>query len=394
MSHTFTSRELLMSQHWKTTLAGMLVLMTWFPAYAGEKNQVEWRTDYDAARKESTEKGKPIFLEFMTEDCFHCRRLESGPFKEEEVVTILNDRFIPLKVDAARSPKLIAALRIQAYPTMIVAGTDGKIIGFLEGYMEAKPLHENLKRTLAVQTPDWMARDFQEASKAVSNGDYAKAVSLLKHIGEDGKDTPVQTKAAQVLQEIEQQATGRLVRVKQLQDKGSHTEALDLLTELLSRYAGTQSAADGAKMLTALAERPENRNNHRTRRAQDLLAQAREAYKSEKYHETMDLCEILETTYVDLKEGKQGQELATQIRSSPEKLAKACENLNERLATMYSTLGETWLKKGERELAANFYEKAVRAAPASLIARDSQLKLAQLSNKPPAIPVNFNKTEK
>ena len=385
-----------MSRHWKTTtaIAGMLMLFTWSSAGAGEKNQVEWRLDYDAARKESSEKGKPIFLEFMTEDCFHCRRLESGPFKDEAIVTLLNDRFIPLRVDAARSPKLVQALRIQAYPTMIVAGVDGKIIGFLEGFHDIKPLEENLKRTLAVQTPDWMARDFQEASKAIGAGEYAKAVSLLKNIGEDGKDRPVQTKAAQVLQEIEQQATGRLVRVRQLQDKGNHTEALDLLTELLSRYAGTQSAADGAKMLTALAERPENRNNHRTRRAQDLLAQAREAYKGEKFHEALDLCEILETTYVDLKEGKQGKELAGEIRSSPEKLAKACENLNERLATMYATLGETWMKKGERELAANFFEKAVRAAPASVIARDSQTKLAQLQTKPPAIPVQYSKPEK
>lgn len=385
-----------MSRHWKTTtaVAGMLVLMTWSSARSGEKNQVEWRVDYDAARKESADKGKPIFLEFMTEDCFHCRRLEAGPFKDETIVTLLNERFVPLKIEASRSPKLVQALRIQAYPTMIIASTDGKIIGFIEGFQEAKPLEDNLKRTLAIQTPDWMARDFQEASKAVGNGEYAKAVTLLKKIGEDGKDQPVQTKAAQVLQEIEQQATGRLVRVKQLQDKGSHTEALDLLTELLSRYAGTQSAIDGAKMLTALAERPENSNNHRSRRAQDLLAQAREAYKGDKFHEALDLCEILETTYVDLKEGKQGKELATEIRSSPEKLAKACENLNERLATMYATLGETWMKKGERELAANCYEKAVRAAPASLIARDSQAKLAQLQTKPPAIPVNFAKPEK
>lgn len=385
-----------MSRHWKTTnaIAGMLLLVTWMPAPAGEKNQVEWRVDYDAARKESSEKGKPLFLEFSTEDCFHCRRLEAGPLKETEVVNLLNDRFIPLKVDAARSPKLVQALKIQAYPTMIVAGADGKIIGFLEGYLDAKPLEENLKRTLAVQTPDWMARDFQEASKAVGTGDYAKAVTLLKHICEDGKDQPVQTKASQVLQEIEQQATGRLVRVKQLQDKGKHTEALDLLTELMSRYAGTQSASEGAKMLTVLAERPENRNNHLGRRAQDLLAQAREAFKAEKYHEALDLCEILETTYIDLKEGKQGKELASEIRSSPDKLAKACENLNERLATMYSTLGETWMKKGEKELAANYFEKAVRAAPASLIARDSQAKLAALQVKSPAIPVKYTKPEK
>ena len=39
-------------------------------------------------------------------------------------------------------------------------------------------------------------------------------------------------------------------------------------------------------------------------------------------------------------------------------------------------------------------EKAVRAAPASLVARDAQLKLTTLSTKPPTIPTGFAKPEK
>ena len=91
------------------------------------------------------------------------------------------------------------SLRIQAYPTMIIAATDGKILAFVEGYQDAKPLTDHLQRSLAVQTPDWMARDFQEASKAIGTGEYAKAVSLLKNVLEDGKDRPVQTKSKAVL---------------------------------------------------------------------------------------------------------------------------------------------------------------------------------------------------
>ena len=102
-------------------LAGLLLLCT--DSLAAEK-EVEWRMDYDAARKESTEKNKPLFLEFMTEECVHCRRLEAGPFRDAAVVALLNERFIPLRIDSNRSPKLVQALRIQAYPTMIIAATD------------------------------------------------------------------------------------------------------------------------------------------------------------------------------------------------------------------------------------------------------------------------------
>jgi tetratricopeptide (TPR) repeat protein len=371
----------------------MLVLLATGPARGADK-AIEWRADYDSARKEAVEKGRPLFLEFQTDDCYHCRRLEAGPFRDPAVVGMVNERFIPLRVDANKSPRLTEALRIQAYPTMIIAAVDGKILAFLEGYQEARPLHDHLQRALAVQTPDWMARDFQEATKAIGAAEYAKAVSLLKNVLEDGKDRPVQTKARAVLDEIEQQAAGRLGRVRQLQDKGQYAEAMDLLTELMSRYAGTQSAGDGAKMLTTLAARPEFRSNQRDRRAKDLLAQAREAFAAEKYSRALELCEILETTYKDLPEGKQGAELAGSVRSSPDKLAVACEHLNERLASMYATLGESWLKKGEKEQAAACFEKAVRAAPASLSAREAQARLTSLSGKPPAIPTQFQKPEK
>jgi tetratricopeptide (TPR) repeat protein len=310
------------------------------------------------------------------------------------VVELLNGRYVPLRLDANKCPKLMEALRIQAYPTMIIAGADGKIIAFLEGYQEARALTDHLQRALAVQTPDWMARDFQEASKAVGAGDYAKAVPLLKGILEDGKDRPVQTKAKAVLDEIEQQAAGRLVRVTQLQDRGQYSEAMDLLTELMSRYPGTQAAGDGAKMLTQLADRPELKANRRDRRAKDLLAQAREAFRAEKYPTALELCEILETTYKDLPEGKHGAELAGEIRSSPERLARACESLNERLAAMYARLGETWLTKGDKEQAAAYFEKAVRVAPASLVAREAQAKLTALAGKPPTMTTEFVKPEK
>jgi tetratricopeptide (TPR) repeat protein len=370
----------------------MLVLFL-APARAADK-QVEWRADYDTARKEATDKARPLFLEFQTDECFHCRRLENGPFRDPAVVSVLNERFVPLRIDAAKSPRLTEALRIQAYPTMIIASADGKIVAFVEGYVEARALVEHLQRALAVQTPDWMARDYQEASKAIGAGDYAKAVSLLKGVIEDGKERPVQTKARAVLDEIEQQAAGRLVRVRQLQDKGQYEAAMDLLAELISRYAGTQPASEGAKMLTHLADGGEFKASQRSRRARDLLAQAREAFKAERYSTALELCEILETTYKDSAEGKQGSDLAAEIRSSPERLAKAAELLNERLASMYASLGDTWLKKGDKEQAGAYFEKAIRAAPASLVAREAQSKLTALTTKSPAVPTQFQKPEK
>jgi thioredoxin-like negative regulator of GroEL len=360
-------------------------------AAATASDKVEWRADYDSARREASTKSLPLFLDFGTEDCVHCRRMHQTTFKDPAIIKLLNERFIPLKIDANREPKLAQSLRIQAYPTMILAGNDGKILGWIEGYMEVSRMVEQLQRATAVQTPDWMARDYQEASKAVGGGDYARAVTLLKNIVEDGKDRSVQTKAREVLQEIEMQAAGRLARAKQMDDRGQTLEALDLLTELLRKYAGTEAAADGGKMLTSLADKPDVRSRQRARRAQEVLAQAREDFKAERYLKCLDHCEVLSAAYHDLTEGKEGEQLAAEIKANPERMARVCEAMNDRLAAMYMTLAETFMKKGQNDQATAYLDKVVKLNPTGGTAVVAQAKLAQINNKTPTIPTNLQK---
>jgi thioredoxin-related protein len=242
-----------------------------------------WRTDYDAARKEASDKGRPVFLHIYSEGCIHCQRLDAGPFRNPAVVELLNERFVPMRVEASRVPKLLQILHVQMYPTMVIAGADGNVVAFLEGYHDAKSLTDHLQRAVATQVTDRPRSD------------------------------------------------------------SSDTKPSD-----------------------------------RSRRAKELLGQARDEFKAEKYAATLEICQTLETTYFDLEEGTQGAKLAAEIRSKPEKFALACEQLNERLATMYTAAGDKWLEKGDKDQAATSYEKAVRTAPASAVAREAQLKLASL----------------
>src|SRR5439155_2447315 len=161
---------------------------------------------------------------------------------------VLNEQFIPLKVDAQRDPRLTEALRIQSYPTLVLAAPDGKILGTLEGYMEAGRLHDHLQRVLvALGNPEWMARDYQEAAKAIAASDYARAIALLKSIAQDGQNLPAQIKARQLLQDLEQQAANQLARARQLDEKGQTEEAAALFAELLRVFAGTQAAAESTQ---------------------------------------------------------------------------------------------------------------------------------------------------
>src|SRR5881394_760363 len=89
-------------------LFGALVLAAC--ARDASAQSIVWRTDYNSARKEATDKGRPILIDFGTENCMWCQKLEMSTLRDPAVVKLLNEGFISLKVDADRESTLTQTL--------------------------------------------------------------------------------------------------------------------------------------------------------------------------------------------------------------------------------------------------------------------------------------------
>jgi hypothetical protein len=111
-----------------------------------EVASISWRTDYMAARAEARTKNRLLLLEFCTEECFWCRKLEDTTFREPALVSLIDKDFIPLKIDAARDASLTRTLDIQGLPTLILATPSGEILTVVEGYLDAATLYRHLNR--------------------------------------------------------------------------------------------------------------------------------------------------------------------------------------------------------------------------------------------------------
>ena len=64
------------------------------------------------------------------------------------------------------------------------------------------------------------------------------------------------------------------------------------------------------------------------------------------------------------------------IKNNPERLAAACDQMNQRTAAMYLTLAEAWAKKGQAAEAVACYEKVTKLSPNS---RQGDFALAQIT---------------
>jgi thioredoxin-related protein len=366
--------------------------------FAGAQ-EVTWRSDYNAARREAQEKSLPLILDFGTENCFWCKKLDESTFRDSAILGLLTEHFVPLKVDANRNAFLTEALRVQSFPTIVLAAPDGKILGTFEGYMEAPRMQELLQNVVAsLSSPEWMTRDCQDAAKAVAASDYPRAITLLKGILEDGKNTPAQVKARQIMSEVEQQAALRLAKAKQTEASGHLMEATEILGDLIKNFSGTQSASDAGQLLSALDARPEVKAEQRARRAREILAQVREDYRSKQFLCCLDRCELLVASFGDLPEGVEAAQLLAEIKNNPEWMREACETLGDRLGFLYLAQAESWVKKGQLQQAVICLERVLQAYPATRQAEAAKTRLAQLQGQPIApsefkTPVTANAVE-
>jgi thioredoxin-related protein len=154
--------------------------LVWTSSAAAE--EVRWRSDYLAARKDAASTGRVLVLNFGSENCMWCTRLESDTFRDKTVAGLMNRHCVALKIDGQREAALADALRVQSYPTIVLAGPDGRIVGFQEGYVDAARFGELLRRAVdAVSKASAKA----EPAAAVPDGRARQARELLTQARDD-----------------------------------------------------------------------------------------------------------------------------------------------------------------------------------------------------------------
>jgi thioredoxin-like negative regulator of GroEL len=361
---------------------------TLFAAPAIAADPIQWRNNYDAARKEATEKNLPLFVEVQTEQCVYCRKMEASTFVDPGIVSMANGNFIPLRIDGNKDRELAQALRVQLYPTVVIAGPDGKIHSFMQGYLSADQIRDPMKRVaLSVSTPDWIARDLEAATKAISSSEYSKAVVLLNAIVKDGKAAPAVEKAKSALNEIESIAARKLVAARNREITGDVDGAADGLAELTKQFAGTHTAETATARLASLAGRPKASSLS----ARELLADARERFRTNQFGECLDACDKLIAYHNLTPEAADAKQLVASIQADPDRLAAVIDRQNERTATLYLTLADAWQKKGQIKEAQACLDKVTALCPEGKYAMAARKKLSELPGAPIATPASFKK---
>ncbi len=112
---------------------------------------ISWYGFEEGMKKAKSEK-KYIFVDFYTEWCTYCKKLESETYTDEKVYKYLNDKFVPIKVNAESQNKvsfagqklteqeLAATFGVSSYPTLFFMNGEKDALGQIPGFVTADDL--------------------------------------------------------------------------------------------------------------------------------------------------------------------------------------------------------------------------------------------------------------
>src|SRR5215469_5579068 len=114
---------------------------------------------FDDASHKAAQTGKIVFVDFYTTWCGPCRLMDKTTWTNDEVIRLLNEKTVPIRVDADKETKLAERYRIEGYPTMLLLKSDGTELDRFLGYRDAKTFLADFNAALKGRDPAAKAKD-------------------------------------------------------------------------------------------------------------------------------------------------------------------------------------------------------------------------------------------
>ncbi|MBI3953009.1 MAG: thioredoxin domain-containing protein [Chloroflexi bacterium] len=109
-----------------------------------QASAINWRSWSPAAFEEARAKDKPILLAISARWCHWCHLMDETTYSDPEVARLLNEHYLPLRVDSDRRPDVNSRYNQSGWPSTVLLTPDGDV---MTGETFLNP--EHMRRILA-----------------------------------------------------------------------------------------------------------------------------------------------------------------------------------------------------------------------------------------------------
>lgn len=155
----------------------------------GGQSKVAWRVWSDDIFQRAKSEQKLVVLNLEAVWCHWCHVMEAQTYSRTDVAELLNQRFIPVKVDQDSRPDLSTRYQDYGWPATIFFNSSGKELAKRSGFIEPEAMVRLLQRL--VENPevaeednsgDSVLPDLAQAAAAVGLAEELKQKLLDKHL--------------------------------------------------------------------------------------------------------------------------------------------------------------------------------------------------------------------
>lgn len=116
----------------------------------GHADGIAWQTSWSTAQGTAQGTDKPIVVDFFTDWCRWCKKLDHETYDDQNVVDF-SAKFIPLKLNAEASGRPVArTYNVHSFPNIVFMYPDGKVIHRFAGYINGPGFLAHMKYAYAV----------------------------------------------------------------------------------------------------------------------------------------------------------------------------------------------------------------------------------------------------
>ncbi len=117
-----------MSRNLRPVIAVLACLLVALPATAQELG-VRWQQDIESAKVQARQSGRLVLVHVVADGCGPCRALETNVFNQPGVAGAIEQRFVPVKLNANEFPAIAQGFGITRVPTDVIITPDGQVLG-------------------------------------------------------------------------------------------------------------------------------------------------------------------------------------------------------------------------------------------------------------------------
>jgi thiol:disulfide interchange protein len=115
---------------------------------AGGAAALPWERDLPTALNRAGSENKLVMVDFYTDWCQWCKRLDQNTFSDAKVQEALQ-QVVTVRLNAEKDGREAAArFNVEGFPTLIFLNASGAEVGRIPGYMDPSPFLEELQDIL------------------------------------------------------------------------------------------------------------------------------------------------------------------------------------------------------------------------------------------------------